>query len=176
MSRIMLLLAALVCAPTLWAQAPQLAGKNELGLHAWLDFQGPNGDNTDIIASYGWYLDDNLKLGLEYQWSLIEDIAPGEDDYRAQQGSFVAEWLFTGESALVPYAGGIVGFRNSKFEDLDESGLVYGGRLGLRYYLTDSVSIDGSVNMLFSGKDVFIVDFEAEDQYVYPIVGLKASF
>jgi hypothetical protein len=172
----MLLIVLAVALPAVSAQSPQLAGKNELGLHAWLDFQGPNGDNTDLLASYGWYLDDNLKLGAEYQWSLIEDIAPGEDDYRSQQGSFVAEWLFTGQSDWVPYVGGIVGFRNTKFEDLDESGMVYGGRLGLRYFISESVSVDTSVNMLMSGKKVFIVDFEADDQYVYPAVGLKAVF
>ena len=176
MSRIMLLILAMIAVPPLSAQATDLAGKNELGLHAWLDFQGPNGDNTDILASFGWYLEDDLKLGAEYQWSLIEDIAPGEQDYRAQQGTVVIEWLFPGESAFVPYAGGLAGFRNSKFEDLDESGLVYGGRLGLRYFLTESVSIDASVNLLFSDKKVFIVDFDAEDQYIYPIVGLKAAF
>lgn len=176
MSRIPAFFILVMSISTVFAQPPQLAGKNELSLHAWLDFQGPNGDNTDLLAGYGWYLDDNLKLGAEYQWSLIEDIAPGEQDYRSQQGSLVAEWLFTGQSDWVPYVGGIVGFRNTKFEDLDESSLVYGGRLGLRYFISESVSIDTSVNMLLSDKNVFIVDFEAEDQYVYPLVGLKAVF
>lgn len=176
MLRLTIVFIFLLASPLVSAQSPRLAGNSELGLHAWLDYQGPNGDNIDILASYGWYLDDNLKLGLEYQWSLIEDIAPGEKDYRAQQGSFVAEWLFTRDSAFVPYVGGLVGFRNSKFEDLDESGLVYGGRAGLRYFLTDSVSIDGTVNLLFSDKKLFIVDFDAEDNYVYPTIGLKAVF
>jgi len=176
MSRMIFFILLMFSLPIASAQPPKLAGSNELGLHAWLDFQGPNGDKTDVIASYGWYLEDDLLLGLEYQWSLIEDIAPGEDDYRAQQGSVVAEWLILGDGPLVPYVGGILGFRNSKFPGLDESGPVYGGRLGLRYFLTESVSIDAAVNMLLSSKDVFIVDFEAEDQYVYPIIGLKASF
>jgi hypothetical protein len=159
-----------------FAQPPETGGKTQLSLHGSLDFQGPNGDNTDIQVGYGWYIDDQTLIGGEYRWSLIEDIAPGEDDYRAQQASFVAEWLFTDESALVPYIGGEIGFRNIKFEDLDESGLVYGGRLGLMYFLTESVAIDGSVSLLQSDKEVFIVDFEAEDQYLYPSFGLKALF
>lgn len=159
-----------------FAQPPQAGDKTELSLHGGLDFQGPSGDNIDIQVGYGWFIDDQTLIGGEYQWSLIEDIAPGEKDYRSQQASLVAEWLFPGDSAWVPYVGGEVGFRNSRFEDLDESGLVYGGRLGARYYLTESVAIDGSVSLLLSDKKVFIVDFEAEDQYIYPRIGIKALF
>jgi hypothetical protein len=130
----------------------------------------------DIQLGYGWYIDDRTLIGGEYRWTLIEDIAPGEKDFRAQQASFVAERLFIGNSGLIPYVGGEIGFRNSKFEDLDESGLVYGGRLGARYFLTESAAIDASVNLLLSDKKVFIVDFEAEDQYIYPTVGLQAIF
>ncbi len=84
--------------------------------------------------------------------------------------------LFAGDSKLVPYAGVEIGFRNSKFNELDESGLVLGARVGARYFVTESVSIDGSLRILLSGKDVFIVDFEADDQYIYPGVGINAVF
>lgn len=175
-TRIALLVCIIFSMSNALAQSPEPDGKNQLSLHGSLDFQGANGDNTDIQVGYGWYIDDEILIGGEYRWILIEDIAPGEDDYRAQQASFVAERLFIGDSELVPYVGGEIGFRNSKFEDLDESGLVYGGRLGARYFLTESVAIDVSVNLLLSDKKVFIVDFEAEDQYVYPSIGLKAIF
>lgn len=160
--------------PTAFAQAPELAGKNELSLHGGFDYQGPNGDNIDVQIGYGWFLRDDLLVGGEYQWALIEDIAPG--DYRAQQISAMVEKWFIGEGAMVPYVGVELGFRNTKFSDLDESGLILGGRLGARYFLTDSVSIDGSLQFLLSDKDVFIVDFEAEDQYLYPSFGINAAF
>ena len=176
MPRIYLSIIFVLSFTSAFARPPELDGETQLSLQGGLDFQGANGDNTDIRVGYGWYVDDRTLIGGEYRWILIEDIAPGEDDYRAQQASFVIERLFTGDSALVPYVGGEVGGRNTKFEDLDESGLVYGGRLGARYFLTDSVAVDISVNMLFSDKKVFIVDFEAEDQYVYPSFGLKAIF
>ena len=176
MSKPTILLLLILAVPAVSAGPPDFAGKNELGLHAWLDFQGPNGDNTDILASFGWFVDADLKLGVELQWSLSEDIAPGGKDYRAQQYSFVAEWQFPGEGDLLPYAGAIAGYRNMKFAALDESSLVYGGRLGLRYYLTEAVAVDASLNMLYSNRKVFIVDFETEDSYYYPIIGIRALF
>lgn len=176
MPRITLFIMLMSGLTSIYAQSPELAGKNELSLHGGLDYQGPNGDRIDIAVSYGWFLRNDLLVSGEYQWALIEDIAPGEKDYRSQQGSLVAEKLFIGDSSLVPYAGLEIGFRNSRFTDNDESGLIYGLRAGARYFLTDSVSVDGSLSWLFSDKEVFIVDFEAEDQYLYPSVGINAIF
>jgi len=176
MSRTVLLCILVLSLSPAIAQPPELAGKNELSLHGGLDYQGPNGDKIDLLVGYGWYLRDDLLLGGELLWSLVEDIAPGEKDYRSQQASLVVEKLFIGDGAFVPYIGAEIGFRNSKFKGLDESGLVFGGRFGARYFLTESVSIDGSISLLSADKKVFIVDFEAEDQYVYPSFGIKAVF
>jgi hypothetical protein len=176
MSRVTLFITLLFFLPPLFAQPQEFTGKNELSLHGGFDFQGPNGDNIDLEIAYGWFLRDDLLVGGEFQWALLEDIAPGENDYRSQQASLFAEKLFIGDSDLVPYIGAEIGFRNSKFDDLDESGLVFGARVGARYFLTESVAIDGSLRWLLADKDVFIVDFEAEDHYVYPSFGIKAVF
>ncbi len=162
------------------AQPPELAGKNELSLYGGFDFQGPNGDNIHLQVGYGWFLRDDLLIGGEYQWTLIEDIAPG--DYRSQQASLVAKKLFIGDSELVPYVGVEIGFRNTKYNDntelndLDDSGLLIGGRIGVQYFLTESVSIDGSLIWLLADDEIFIVDFETDDQYLYPSFGINAVF
>jgi hypothetical protein len=161
---------------SLCAQPPELANNRELSLHGGFDFQGPSGDNIDLEVGYGWFLRDDLLVGGEFRWSLIEDIAPGENDYRSQQASLVVEKLFIGDSNMVPYIGGEIGFRNSKFDDADESALVLGGRLGGRFFLNETITIDASISFLTSDKQVFIVDFEAEDQYLYPRLGIKAVF
>lgn len=176
MLRTILLIILIFMLPPAIAQAPELAGKNELSLHGGLDYQAPNGDKIDLEVGYGRYLRDDLLVGGELQWALLEDISSKGGDYRSQQASLVVEKLFIGESELVPYVGFEIGFRNSKFEDLDESGLVYGGQVGARYFLTESVSIDGSLSWLLADKEIFIVDFEAEDQYLYPSFGINAVF
>jgi len=176
MLKVTLFITLLFSLPPLFAQPPELAGKNELSLHGGFDFQGPNGDKIDLEVGYGWFLRDDLLVGGEFQWALIEDIAPGADDYRSQQASLFAEKLFIGDSELVPYVGAEIGFRNSKFDNLDESGLLVGGRVGARYFITESVSIDGSLVWLVADKEVFIVDFEVDDQYLYPSIGIKAVF
>lgn len=176
MPRIALLIALIFMLPPVIAQAPELNGKNELSLHGGFDYQGPNGDKIDLEVGYGWYLRDDLLVGGEFQWALLEDISSKGGDYRSQQASVVAVMLFIGDSELVPYAGLEIGFRNSKFEDLDESSLIVGGRVGAHYFLTESVSIDGSLSWLLADKEVFIVDFEAEDQYIYPSIGVNAVF
>lgn len=158
----------------LQAQSPELAGKNELSLHGFFDFEAPNGDKIDFHLGYGWFLRDDLMLGGQFQWSLLEDIAPG--DYRSQQINFVTDWLFPDDSALVPYIGAQIGFRASKFGNQEESGLVFGGRVGARYFLNDSVSINASLSMLNSSEEVFFADFEAEDQYFFPSIGISAVF
>ena len=182
MARIVLFMILIFSLPPVFSQAPELAGKNELSLYGGFDFLGPSGDNIYLQVGYGWFLRNDLLVGGEFQWTLIEDIAPGENDYRSQQFSLVAKKLFIGDSELVPYVGVEIGFRNTKYSDntglndLDDSGLLIGGRVGAQYFLTESVSIDGSIVWLLANDEIFIVDFETDDQYIYPSFVITSIF
>lgn len=159
------------------AQASYTAqGGQELSLAGSFDIEAPSGDNINLRAGYGWYYQDDLLFKLDYQWVVTEDIAASNGDYRAQQGSFGTEYLFSNGGAAVPYVGINVGWRNTKFGSVRESGLVIGPKAGFRYFLNDSVSIDSSVSLNFSNEDVFLVDFESTDSYIFPGVGISASF
>lgn len=170
------LLALFVTTPAWGQNLPVLAGKREFSLHGSFDYQGPNGDNIDLRVGYGWYLRDALLLAVNYQWALLEDIAPGEDDYRAQQVGVELQYLFRGNEPILPYVGVETGIRNVKFDDIDDSGLVVGGIAGSRFLLNDSVAIDVSLRILTSSDELFIVDFETERQYVVPAIGIKVNF
>jgi len=177
MLRISACLLLLFVALPVWAQdRPDLAGKNELGVSGKFDFQGPNGDNIDLRIGYGWFLRDDLLFGASFEWSLIEDIAPGEDDYRAQQAGVELQYLFPGDGPWLPYVGLEAGLRNVKFDNDDDSGLVLGASAGVRYLLTRSVAVDFNLRWLTASKELFIVDFDAEKQYVVPVVGIRAMF
>lgn len=177
MLRMIICLLLMCLAAPAWAgKSLELAGRNELSLHGSLDYQGPNGDNIDLRVGYGWFLRDDLLLGLNLQWALVEDIAPGEDDYRAQQAGVELQYLFPGDGPLLPYVGVEAGVRNVKFDNVRESGPVLGASAGTRYLLNRSIAIDVSLRFLTSSKEVFIVDFEAEKQYLVPAVGIKAIF
>ena len=177
MSKTIIFLFALLMISPAWGQnQTALEGKREFSLHGNLDYQAPNGDNIDLRLGYGWFLRDDWLLGLNFQWVLIEDIAPGEDDYRAQQAGVEMQYLFRGSEPWLPYAGVEAGLRNLKFENASDSGLVLGVSSGARYLLNDSVAIDFTLRFLTSSEALFIVDFEAEKRYLVPAIGIHAIF
>lgn len=177
MFRINVFLLALFVTTPAWGQnQPLLAGEREFSLHGSLDYQGPNGDNIDLRVGYGWFLGEAVLLAATYQWVLLEDIAPGENDYRAQQVGAELQYLFRGHEPVLPYVGVETGLRNVRFDEVDESGLVVGAIAGSRYLVNDSVAIDVSLRFLTSSDELFIVDFEAERQYVVPAIGIKVIF
>jgi hypothetical protein len=177
MMRLLLFLALAFSATTALSDSLSLKGKNELSVHGSLDILGPNGDVIDLRAGYGWYLEDDWLVGWDYQWQLSEDIALS-GDFRSQQITAKTELLFVGENKLAPFIGTEVGFRNTKFGNIfkQESGLVVGLSLGAKYFLEESVSINASIKYLVASEEVFAVDYEAQDNYVYTSFGVSAVF
>lgn len=159
-----------------FAQTGTLKGSQELSLFGSLDFQGPSGDDVDIRLGYGWYHQDDLLFKWNYNWIVVEDISPAGGDYRSQQGSFATEYLFNESSNTKPYIGIDLGWRNTKFGSVRESGLVIGPKAGIRMFLNDSVSIDSSISFRYSNEDVFIVDQETSDTHIFPGIGINATF
>ncbi len=102
MLKMILLMILTFSLPVTTAETPELIGKNQLSLHGGFDFQGPNGDSIDLRVGYDWFLRDDLLVGGEFQWAVVEDIAPGENDFRARQLSLVAEKLFPGMASCQP--------------------------------------------------------------------------
>ena len=149
-------------------------GRREISVTGSPDFLGPTGDTLNVSAGYGVYVRDRLLVRASFIYNTVEDIAPGENDFRAREADIASEYHFDIGLVLVPYVGGELGWRRSKWASDVESGAIYGLRAGLKYFIADNVAIDFAFSYKQSGSDVFISDFEMRDYYPSFHFGLRA--
>lgn len=142
-----------------------------------LNFQVSGRDNNSLVG-YSWAVEDSWLVKCSYRSILVEEVAfaVGEYDYSAWQGSLITEYYFNINSMALPYLGIEVGWRRTKFGSVRESGLFIGSKVGIKFFLNDSVSIDSSISYKFSPDDVFVVDFKTTDGNFYPGIALHANF
>ena len=179
MPRLRLLVAAAVAqllATAAEAQPLLGRGTQVLSVHVSPDFEGAVGDMLLADASYGWFVRDRLALEATLDYAVLEDVAGEDSDYRTSAVGVAAELHLPLGGALVPYAGFGIGWRRSHFNDLEESGFVYGPRVGLEYFLADNVALDFEVAYSMASADVFINDFVAEDSDISSALGLRVHF
>lgn len=174
-----ILLAGLFCflvASSAEAQ-PKLQRKSqELSVHVSPDFEGAIGDMILAQAGYGWFVRDGLAARATVLYAILEDVAGEDADYRTSELGLAAEYHFGRRSRLIPYFGAGLGWRKTHFGKLEESALVYGPRLGVKYFLADNVALDFEVTYKLGAADVFINDFVAEDADLSSAIGLRVLF
>lgn len=141
-----------------------------------LDLQIPAEHNIDYFPGRNWLADHGCSLKCHYQSIVVEDLTLSGNNSGTQQGDFITRYYFSGEGATATYLGIEAGWRRTDFGSVRESGLVFGSRLGIRYFFNNAVSIDTSISYKFSTGDVFIVDSDMTDNYLYPGIGLRAMF
>lgn len=168
----------LVCYPGACAEGsvkPSLdAGTREFSITGSPDFLGPTGDTLNVSAGYGIFVRDRLLIRASFIYTTVEDIAPGENDYRAREADLAGEYHFDLGNAFVPYVGAELGWRRSKWASDVESGVIYGARTGVKYFLSDHIAIDFAFSYKASGNDVFVSDYELRDGYPSFEFGLRA--
>jgi opacity protein-like surface antigen len=151
-------------------------GNRELSLHISPDFEGAIGDTIFLQAGYGIFVRDGLAARGTLSHTVLEDVAGEDSDYRTSEVGLAGEYHFELGGKLVPYLGLGLGWRRSQFADLDESALVYGPRMGLKYFVADNVALDLEITYKFGSADVFINDFKAEDTDLSSAVGFRVLF
>lgn len=153
-------------------------GMNDLDAGASLDFQVSRRDGFNSFVDYSWLFEDSWLVKCSHQSILVKEVAfaPGEFDYSAQQGSLITEYYFNHNSMTLPYLGIEVGWRRTEFGSVRESGIFMGSKAGIKFFINDSVSFDTSISYKISTDDIFILDFESTDSYIYPGIGMKAIF
>jgi hypothetical protein len=165
------------CATPLWADPMTQRGTQELAVHVSPDFEGAVGDMLDLEAAYGYFLRERFVLRGALDYTVLEDVAGEDSDYRSTQIAVSAEYLARrGSARLVPRLGLAIGWRNTHFGDLQEAALTYGPRLGLDYFVADNVAIGLGVSFDFAAADVFVNDFVVEDTDISSKVGLRLFF
>jgi hypothetical protein len=179
MTRLRLLaavLAPLLAAAAAGAQPLLSRGTQSLALHVSPDFEGAVGDMLLADVSYGWFLRDRLALEATLDYATLEDVAGEDSDYRTSALGVAGELHLPLGEAVIPYVGFGAGWRRSHFGKLEESGLVYGPRAGLGFFLADNVALDLEVAYSLATADVFINDFAAEDNDISSALGLRVHF
>ena len=151
-------------------------GNRELSLHISPDFEGAIGDTIFVQAGYGMFFWDRIEARATFSYTLLEDVAGADSDYKASELDLVGEYHIDLGGALVPYVGAGLGWSKSEFNTLDESAFVYGPRAGIKYFLADNVALDLEVAYKFATTDVFINDFVAEDTDLSLGLGLRVLF
>lgn len=178
MDRLTILIAVVTIAvgPSIVLAQPMTErGDNSLSLHIDPDLEGAVGDMIDIEASYGRFVRDRFELAASFEWAVLEDVAGEDSDYRTSQIGVSALYHFGG-GRFVTYVGAGVGWRRTHFGEVDETGLVYGPRLGFEYFVADNVAIEVQIAYQLGAADVFVNDFVAEDSDLSQRVGIRFFF
>jgi len=139
-------------------------------------FHGLTTGDVGIPVDYGRIIEDNIWVNCYIRFDPMVDIALGEIDYGSRQGGLNTDYYLSDNGAAAPYLGIEVGWRRTKFGSVRESGLFIGSKAGIKFFLSNSISIDTSVSYKISTGEIFIKNFEATDSYFYPRIGLKALF
>jgi opacity protein-like surface antigen len=151
-------------------------GVQELSVHVSPDFEGAVGDMIFARAGYGYFLRDGLAARATLSYTILEDVAGEDEDYRTSGFVLAAELHLGRDGRFLPYLGAGIGWRSSHFGDFEESALVYGPRAGLKCFLADNVALDLEVTYDIGTADVFINDFVPEDTDLSTAIGLRVMF
>lgn len=159
----------------LGADPPLARGTHEFGVHLSPDLMGPVGDTFFLDLGYGVFVRDRFELRASASYTLLEDVVAPEEDYRAWDVGFGADYHLPLGRA-VPFAGVFVGWHRINIDTGAESAMTWGPRLGLKYFLADNVALAFDAAYAQASKDVFFNDFELEDKDLVTSLGLRVMF
>jgi hypothetical protein len=137
------------------AATTSLAGRTdrgtvELGISGMLDFQTANGTYYDLELAGGYFFMDGVLFGTKVGFS--------DDDRHTHFSAlgFIEQHFETGR-AWIPYAGGQAGIIYASTGSPSDSTTVaaVGAIGGIKYYLTEQIALDCSLNGLLASDDIF---------------------
>ena len=125
-------------------------GTMELDITGGFDPKGAAGSQVMAGLGYGYYVIDNLEVDAAF-FFINDDYETG---YHPAIGS---QYNFNLGYKLVPFVGINLGWGIWDYKEVEnKNGFVYGGEVGLKYFLTDSLALSASIDYDLSTGDIWM--------------------
>ncbi len=169
---------SLVAATLPMAEARLERGTKELGVQGNLDLDAPNDYLLNLNLTYGYFVRDNLEVGVVTKIS-------ASDDYKNLGLGFFAEYNFNNnKSKWVPYVGAAASAARVEFSDdnndyvdfEDVTALDVKLSLGMKYFVRDNFAITGEVNHNISTDDINFDGDSLKDSATNILIGTRFYF
>lgn len=127
-------------------------GTKELDISGNFDPKGPAGTQVWTALGFGYFVMDNLELAVAGAF-IYDDYETG---YHPAIG---AQYNIDLECKFVPFVGANLGWGIWDYKDVEDiDGFVYGIEGGLKYFITDSLALSGSIDYDLSTGDIWMED------------------
>jgi len=146
-------------------------GTSEVGLSGYVDFGTASGTATEINASYGYFIIDNVEVGAN---GGVQDV---ENTSRWRIGGF-GEYNFFMDSPVVPYAGLSLAYASTDLEGVEDSddAAEVGVYAGVKYFVIPDLSVFAQILGAWANEDVYRDDDKADDTDWRVTFGLRYYF
>lgn len=121
-----------------------------------------------------WSIESRWLFGCNQDWIFSDfRILPGE----RIDGAYTSVDLPTDTGyRSTTYLALAVSWRDTRYGQVRESGLVLHPRVGFRMMFGDTLSLDTSIGYSLVEEDLLLLDFDAQDSSWYPGIGLLLRF
>ena len=176
MKKYLVAVMVMAMATVVYAQPSIMEGTREFSISGGYDPDGAAGSELDLTLGYGVFVRDALEIGGILGYMSYEGAGAAGGDYKLWAlGGFV-EYHFDMASMSVPYIGARIAYENYDTGVLDDSSLVYGPRVGVKYFIADNVAIDIALQYLLASEEIFVNEGVAEDNDLSISFGIRSMF
>ena len=146
---------------------PVTKGSFETAIAGHVDPDGPAGTEVALDLRFGAFVKNYNQLGIDFGWERYGDIS------RGGLGVF-GHHLFETKTYLLPYVGFEVGYGSAEPKNgSKDSGFELGLASGLKYFLSDHVSLNTELSASVSSGDTFLGEDGTENADVKLTFGLS---
>ena len=175
MKNAMLLIGLAIAAAGTALQAQTLdKGTRELAIAGNGDFSGSDDWNLYLEPKFGYFVADDVELGLSGNVNLTDD------SHQFSIGPF-AEYNFRTGSKWVPFITGGFEWINADIDieleegdvSSDSDAVAFGAGAGIKYFIADNIAISTKYTHEWASDDVFTSVDEVKDSAGFWLIGMR---